>query len=350
MNTLEAPAATGKTAGNRHIKGCFVILVILLSVFLVLNLLAGSTRILPGEAFSALFRRQTEGTSARIILNIRLPRLLAAAVLGGGLSVSGYLLQTFFGNPIAGPFVLGISSGAKLFVALVMILSLGKGIVLNSAAMVAAAFCGAMLSMGLVLLASRKLKSMALLVVCGVMIGYVCSAITEIAVTFADDSNIVNLHNWSMGSFSGIDMADVAVLSGIVFPAVLLAFLLSKPMSAYQLGEAYAQSMGVNLRRFRAALILLSSVLSACVTAFAGPISFVGIAVPHLMRSFFRTAKPILMVPACFLGGGVFCLLCDLIARTLFAPTELSISTVTAVFGAPVVIWMLLTRKRGGAR
>ena len=350
MNTLESPAATGKTAGNNRLKGCFGILVILLSVFLVLNLLAGSTRILPGEAFSALFRRQTEGTSARIILNIRLPRLLAAAILGGGLSVSGYLLQTFFGNPIAGPFVLGISSGAKLFVALVMIMSLGKGIVLNSAAMVAAAFCGAMLSMGLVLLASRKLKSMALLVVCGVMIGYVCSAITEIAVTFADDSNIVNLHNWSMGSFSGIDMADVAVLSGIVFPAVLLAFLLSKPMSAYQLGEAYAQSMGVNLRRFRAALILLSSVLSACVTAFAGPISFVGIAVPHLMRSFFRTAKPILMVPACFLGGGVFCLLCDLIARTLFAPTELSISTVTAVFGAPVVIWMLLTRKRGGAR
>ena len=350
MNTLESPDATGKTAGNNRIKGCFGILVILLSVFLVLNLLAGSTRILPGEAFSALFRRQTEGTSARIILNIRLPRLLAAAILGGGLSVSGYLLQTFFGNSIAGPFVLGISSGAKLFVALVMILSLGKGIVLNSAAMVAAAFCGAMLSMGLVLLASRKLKSMALLVVCGVMIGYVCSAITEIAVTFADDSNIINLHNWSMGSFSGIDMADVAVLSGIVFPALLLAFLLSKPMSAYQLGEAYAQSMGVNLRRFRAALILLSSVLSACVTAFAGPISFVGIAVPHLMRSIFRTAKPILMVPACFLGGGVFCLLCDLIARTLFAPTELSISTVTAVFGAPVVIWMLLTRKRGGAR
>ena len=350
MNTLESPAATGKTAGNRRLKGCFCILVILLSVFLVLNLLAGSTRILPGEAFSALFLRQTEGTSARIILNIRLPRLLAAAILGGGLSVSGYLLQTFFGNPIAGPFVLGISSGAKLFVALVMILSLGKGIVLNSAAMVAAAFCGAMLSMGLVLLVSRKLKSMALLVVCGVMIGYVCSAITEIAVTFADDNNIVNLHNWSMGSFSGIDMADVAVLSGIVFPAVLLAFLLSKPMSAYQLGEAYAQSMGVNLRRFRTALILLSSVLSACVTAFAGPISFVGIAVPHLMRSFFHTAKPILMVPACFLGGGVFCLLCDLIARTLFAPTELSISTVTAVFGAPVVIWMLLTRKRGGPR
>ena len=347
MNTHEPAAASRETAGNRRIRCCFGILVILLVMLLTLNLLAGSSRITAGEAFSALFRGASDETAARIIRNIRLPRLLAAAILGGGLSVSGYLLQTFFGNPIAGPFVLGISSGAKLLVALVMIVSLGKGIFLHSAAMVAAAFCGAMLSMGLVLLASRKLRSMALLVVCGVMIGYVCSAITEIAVTFADDSNIVNLHNWSMGSFSGIDMADVAVLAGIVFISVLLAFMLSKPMAAYRLGEAYARSMGVNLRRFRAALILLSSILSACVTAFAGPISFVGIAVPHLMRSFFRTARPILMVPACFLGGGVFCLLCDLIARTLFAPTELSISTVTAVFGAPVVIWMLLTRKRG---
>ena len=345
MNTHE-PAAVSHETAERRILCCFGILTVLLVMLLTLNLLAGSSRITPGEAFSALFRGETGETSARIIRSIRLPRLLAAAVLGGGLSVSGYLLQTFFGNPIAGPFVLGISSGAKLLVALVMIVSLGKGIVLHSAAMVAAAFCGAMLSMGLVLLASRKLRNMALLVVCGVMIGYVCSAITEIAVTFADDSNIVNLHNWSMGSFSGIDMGDVAVLSGIVVPAVLLAFLLSKPMAAYQLGEAYARSMGVNLRRFRTALILLSSVLSACVTAFAGPISFVGIAVPHLMRSFFRTAKPILMVPACFLGGGVFCLFCDLIARTLFAPTELSISTVTAVFGAPVVIAILLRRQK----
>ena len=134
-----------------------------------------------------------------------------------------------------------------------------------------------------------------------------------------------------------------------VCAAVVCSVLLSKPMGAYQLGEAYAQSMGVNVRRFRVALILLSSLLSACVTAFAGPISFVGIAVPHLMKSLFGTARPLVMVPACFLGGSVFCLLCDLIARTLFAPTELSISSVTAVFGAPVVIWMLLTRKRGAA-
>ena len=227
-----------------------------------------------------------------------------------------------------------------------MILTLSRGIVLSSAGMIGAAFCGAMLSMGLVVLAAGRLRGMGMLIVCGVMIGYICSAATEIAVTFADDSNIVNLHNWSQGSFSGISWGELSAAAVTVFAVLALSMLLAKPMDAYRLGEAYALSMGVRLRRFRAALILLSSLLSACVTAFAGPISFVGIAVPQLMKSLFRTGKPLILIPACFLGGGVFCLFCDLLARTLFAPTELSISTVTAVFGAPVVIWMLLSRKR----
>lgn len=185
---------------------------------------------------------------------------------------------------------------------------------------------------------------MSLLVISGVMIGYICSAITDFVVTFADDSNIVNLHNWSMGSFSGMNWSNVRTMTVVVFTSLILTFLLSKPMGAYQLGEMYAQNIGVNIRRFRIELILLSSILSACVTAFAGPISFVGIAVPHLVKSLFRTAKPIVIIPASFLGGAVFCLFCDLLARTMFAPTELSISSVTAVFGAPVVIWMMLHR------
>ena len=123
-------------------------------------------------------------------------------------------------------------------------------------------------------------------------------------------------------------------------------FLMSKPLSAYQMGEAYARNMGLNVQRFRVLLVLLSSILSACVTAFAGPVSFVGIAVPHLVKNLFKTAKPILMIPACFLGGSVFCLFCDLLARTLFSPTELSISTVTAVFGAPVVIYIMVHRRK----
>lgn len=326
---------------TRYAMG-YAVLAVLLCVLLVLNLNAGSVDLPVGQVLQILKGQNTEHTA--IIWEIRLPRLLAAAILGGALSVSGFLLQTFFANPIAGPFVLGISSGAKLVVALVMIFFLGRGIVLNSAALIVAAFVGSMISMGFILLISGKVKKMSLLVISGVMIGYICSAITDFVVTFADDSNIVNLHNWSMGSFSGMTWSNVQTMTVVVFFSLVCAFLLSKPMGAYQLGEVYAQNIGVNVRLFRVELILLSSILSACVTAFAGPISFVGIAVPHLVKSLFRTAKPIVIIPACFLGGAVFCLFCDLIARTLFAPTELSISSVTAIFGAPVVIWMMLHR------
>ena len=200
--------------------------------------------------------------------------------------------------------------------------------------------------MGFVLLIAGRVKKMSMLVICGVMIGYICSAATDFAVTFADDANIVNLHNWSMGSFSGMSWENIRVMAAVITVSLVLVFLMAKPISAYQMGEVYAQNMGVDIRRFRLALVLLSSILSACVTAFAGPVSFVGIAVPHLAKSLFKTAKPILMIPGCFLGGAVFCLFCDLIARTAFAPTEVSISSVTAVFGAPVVIYMMVRGRK----
>jgi len=190
---------------------------------------------------------------------------------------------------------------------------------------------------------------MSILVICGVMIGYICSAVTEFVVAFAQDSNIVNLHNWSQGSFSGMTWGNVQAAALVVLPALAAAFCLSKPMSAYQMGEAYAQSVGVNVKLFSRLLVLLSSLLAACVTAFAGPISFVGIAVPHLVKQLLGSAKPLVVLPGCCLGGAAFCLLCDLIARSLFAPTELSISAVTAVFGAPVVIGLLIRRNREGA-
>ena len=163
--------------------------------------------------------------------------------------------------------------------------------------------------------------------------------------TFADDSNIVNLHNWSMGSFSAITWSNVVTIAAVTIAALAASLLISKPMTAFQMGESYARSVGVNIRTFRTLLITLSSILSATVTAFAGPISFVGIAVPQLIRTVTKTSRPIVMIPESFLGGAVFCLLCDWLARTIFAPTELSISTVTAVFGAPVVIVMLMKRR-----
>ena len=333
-----------KKAYSRYL-GSFVLLAALVLVLLIWNINAGSVHLPVGEILCILTGHGADSTQSHIVWDIRLPRILSAMLLGGALSVSGFLLQTFFANPIAGPFVLGISSGAKLAVSLVMIFLLSQGLLASSLALIAAAFVGAMISMGFILLISNKVKKMSMLVISGVMIGYICSAITDFVVTFADDSNIVNLHNWSLGSFSGLSWENVAVMAVVVGVALILTFLLSKPIGAYQMGEVYAQNMGVNIRAFRVVLILLSSVLSACVTAFAGPISFVGIAVPHLVKSLFRTAKPIVIIPACFLGGAVFCLFCDLIARTVFAPTELSISSVTAVFGAPVVIYMMVSRR-----
>ena len=322
----------------------FLILGISTVVLVILNICIGTVEIPFRDILQSIAGKSVD--NERILWDIRMPRTFTALLLGGALGLAGYLLQTFFHNPIAGPFVLGISSGAKMMVALVMVFLMGNALHVSSAALVAAAFVGALLSMGFVLAVSRKVNHMAMLVVSGVMIGYICSAITELVVTFASDSDIVNLHNWSRGSFSGMTWDNVKVITGVVLITYLFVTWIAKPLGAYQLGEVYAQNMGVNIPAFRVLLVILSSILSACIVAFAGPISFVGVAVPHLVKSLLRTTKPILMIPTCFLGGSVFCLFCDLLARMLFAPTELSISTVTAVFGAPVVIIVMMRRKK----
>ncbi len=321
---------------------------ILILILIWMNIVVGSTSLPASEVWGILTGKGMNTTHTTIIFGIRLPRTLAAFLMGGALALSGYLLQTFFGNPIVGPFVLGISSGAKLCVALAMIFFLSKGKEIGLTGMVLAAFTGALGAMGFVLAISVKAKSMSVLVICGIMVGYICSAITDFVVTFADDSNIVNLHNWSMGSLSGINWNEIKIIFLIVILGLLLTLTILKPMNAYMLGEGYARSVGVNITFLRVMLILISSLLAACVTAFAGPISFVGIAVPHLVRSCLRTDGAYVMIPASFLGGAVVTLFCDMIARTLFAPTEVSISSVTAVFLVPVVIFIMI--KRAGNR
>ncbi len=318
-------------------------------VFLaVLSLFSGSVPISVSELKEIMFGQVKEGMNVNILFQIRLPRLIGAMVTGSALALSGYLLQTFFHNPIAGPFVLGISSGAKLTVAFAMVFLLSKGWKIGSAGMVLAAFAGAMAVMLFVLLLSLKVRSMSILVVCGIMVGYICAAVTDLIVTFADDSNIVNLHNWSLGSLSGIGIPEVELMSVIVLGCFLFVLFLSKPIGALRLGEAYAASVGVNVRLLRVFLILASSLLAACVTAFVGPVSFVGIAVPHLVKGAIGTTSPWRMIPVCFLGGAAVTMLCDLIARTFFAPTEVSISSVTAVLLVPVVLWILLKKKKEG--
>ena len=311
-------------------------LALLLAMLFAVSLFWGSVALTPQAVLAALTGRGQDALSVGIITQLRLPRAVMAVLLGAALSAAGYLLQTFFANPIAGPFVMGISSGAKLAVALVMVLFLNYGLLTSSAVLILAAFAGAMAAMAFVLAAARRVQRMSILVICGVMIGYICSAIT--------------VHNWSQGSFSGMTWGNVRTAALVVLPALAAAFCLAKPMAAYQMGEAYARSVGVDVRRFSRLLVLLSSLLAACVTAFAGPISFVGIAVPHLVKQLLGSARPLYVLPGCCLGGAAFCLLCDLIARSLFAPMELSISAVTAVFGAPVVIGLLLRRNREDVR
>ena len=347
MDNLQRPEyAHAKALRRTRYTVVFAALAAAFLAMIILNINTGSVSIPVGRILRILFLRQGEANEVSIIWKIRMPRILQASILGGALALSGFLLQTFFGNPIAGPFVLGISSGAKMCVAVVMILLIGRFGTASSWALILAAFAGAMMSTAFILVVSRAVRHMAGLLVAGIMIGYICSAITEFLVTFAEDSDIVNLHGWSQGSFSGADWSGTGTAAMIVGIAFVCVFLLAKSIGAYQMGEAYAQSMGVNIKRFRMELIILSGLLSACVTAFAGPISFVGIAVPFLVKRALGTSKPIVVIPAAFLGGAVFCMVSDLIARMAFSPTELNISTVTSILGAPVVIYMLIRKNR----
>lgn len=340
--------ATGKNDRNSW-RYCVVLLslAVLFAAAVIWNINTGSVHISVSEIARIIWKRdQTNQVAYNVIWKIRLPRLLLAAVLGGALSLSGFLIQTFFRNPIAGPFVLGISSGAKMFLAFVTIAMNGVFGVMPVSVTVAAAFAGSLFSMLIVLLFTGKVKNMSMLLVIGIMISYICTAVTDLLINFANESEIVNLTNWSLGSFSAATWINVKISAGIVLPALLFAFLLSKPMSAYALGEGYAQSLGVNIRLFRVLLVILTGILSASVAAFAGPISFVGIAVPHISRQLLKTSRPIRMIPVTFLCGAVFCILCDLAARMLFSPTEISISTVTGAIGAPIVIRLMMTRRR----
>ena len=272
-----------RTSGLVRVQLVFILLLAACALLLVLNANTGSVRIAPLDVFRIVLLRAGEGTSDyNVLWKIRLPRLLAAALLGGALSVSGFLLQTFFRNPIAGPYVMGISSGAKMCVGLVTIFMLKQVGGMPFYVTMLAAFGGSMLCTGFVLLFARRIHSMAMLLVVGIMVGNICSAITDFMISFAAESEIANLTAWSLGSFSAISWQNLNVTAAVIGVTLVGVFMMSKPIGAFALGEGYAQSMGINVKVFRMLLILTSSLLSACVTALAGPISFIGIAVPQI--------------------------------------------------------------------
>ena len=276
VNTNTAPAQAGAYLVHQARRRAryalvFFVLIAAFCLITVLNINIGNIPIPLKRIVEILFTKTGNPTEVNIIWKIRLPRILMAAILGGALSLAGFLLQTFFENPIAGPFVLGISSGAKMVVAFAMIYFIQIFGVVSSYTLILAAFVGSLLSVGFILLFSRRIPSMSTLLVAGIMIGYICTAITDFTVTFAADSDIVNLHNWSKGSFSGMNWSNVGVAATVVGITGGATFLMAKPIGAYQLGEAYAQSMGVNIKAFRTTLIVLSSILSATVTAAICP-------------------------------------------------------------------------------
>ncbi len=329
---------------RKRIVTVFVILAVVLIMAILLNLCIGNVPIGIKDVFSMLFSPGGDEKKRSILMNIRLPRTLMALVLGGALAVSGFLLQTFFSNPIAGPYILGVSSGAKMMVALLLIAVAGSFGGAKGYMLIGAAFIGSLLATGFIILISKSVKNMAALLAAGIMIGYICSAITDFLIAFADDSDIVNLHSWSQGSFSGANMEGALYCIVVVFVTMIFVMFMGKSLDAFRLGEGYARSVGVNIKLCRVLIILLSSILSACVTAYAGPVSFVGIAVPFLMRESIKSSKPVILIPASFIAGSIFCLCSDLLSRMLFAPTELNISAVTSLFGAPIVIFMIIRR------
>lgn len=318
-------------------------------VFFMLNVALGSVRIPLSETWHIILGG--EGSNeifSPVVWKLRLPRALTASLSGSSLAVSGVLLQAFFRNPIVGPSVLGLTAGASVMVALVTLAGITLGIAwVNPLFLSLVAFIGALGVMLIVMAVASRVRDIVTLLLMGLMIGYVGLALLNFIITFAEKERIAGFIMWTMGSFSGSRWMEVQILAVAAAGLLLGSFLLSKPLNAFLLGENYAQSLGVNIRLLRYLIILISSALAGVVTAFAGPVAFIGIAVPHMARLSLGTSDNRILIPAVILLGAAVTSFCDLLARMLFAPMELPISATTSVIGAPIVIALLLTRKAG---
>jgi len=334
----------GSLLKNRRLVFGFFIL-ILFALFFI-NVLVGSVAISFQDILEIIFHHITDSVKGAIIWKIRIPRAIAGIIGGAFLGISGLLLQVFFRNPIVGPFILGISSGASVMVSIVMLTTLTIGMtVLNPFMTTLAAFAGAYGVMLIILSVASKVKSGVTLLIVGLMMGYLCHAVTSILTAFAESSKIKGFVLWQLGSFSGFRWSEIyllLILGGLI---LFMVYMLSKPLNAFLLGEDYASSMGVNIKLFRMLILLSACALAGMITAIAGPVAFVGLAVPHMARLSFQTSDNRILIPGSILMGAIICSLCDLIARSLLSPVELPLSAITAFFGAPVVIFLLIKKR-----
>lgn len=329
----------------------FILTSAIVLILFLMNLFIGSVSLPFAEVAGILTGHGDGGTAEFIVLGSRLPMAITAVLAGAGLAASGLMLQTAFRNPLAGPSVLGISSGASLGVALVMLLlggtiSAGGITVGGFAAVTAGAFLGSMLIMAILLSLSTVLKNDLMLLITGIMIGYLVSSAIMLLNYVSSAEGVQSYVMWGMSSFNGVSLSQLPLFGGLTSAGLIIALLLVKPLNLLLLGDSYARNLGVSLRAVRNLLLLATGILTATVTAYCGPVSFLGLAVPHIARLIFRTDNHRILMPATLLTGGGVTLCCNLIC-VLPANSVLPVNAVTPLIGAPVVIWILLRgRKR----
>ena len=320
---------------------------LLIVILFILNLVMGSIRIPVSDVFSILLGDESEKASWRfIVLESRLPQAITAVLCGGALAVSGLMLQTAFRNPLAGPSIFGINSGAGLGVALVMLLlggsiSAGSVSISGFVAILIAAFIGAMAVMAIIFFFSSIVRNNVMLLIIGIMIGYISNSAISLLNFFATDEGVKSYMVWGMGSFGGVSMKTMPVFASVSILGLIGALLLIKPLNALMLGDRYAENLGINILRTRNWLLTVTGLLTAITTAFCGPVAFIGLAVPHIARLILTTDNHRVLLPATILCGAVIALVCNLIC---FLPGEngvIPLNAVTPIMGAPVIIYVI---------
>jgi iron complex transport system permease protein len=315
------------------------------------NISLGSVSIPNSEIFSILFQGESSKESWQtIILNYRIPKAITAILVGSGLSISGLLMQTLFRNPLAGPFVLGISSGASLGVALLILGSslIGgiSGLAFSNFGMAIAASLGAFLVLSAVLIAANKVRNTMSILIIGLMFGSITSAIISVLSYFSSAEQLQQFIFWGFGSLGNLSWNELKVFGLIFFVGISLLAFIIKPLNSLLLGENYAKSVGINIKFTRNITLIITSILTGVITAFSGPIAFVGLAVPHLTKLVFNTSNHKILIPAVAIVGAILMLVADTIAQLPTSEYTLPINAITSLFGAPIVIWLLVRKRK----
>lgn len=330
----------------------FVILTVALAIVFTLQLLFGSVSIPFASILATLSGNSVENEAWRnIIIESRLPGAMAALLAGAGLSVSGLQMQTMFRNPVAGPYVLGISAGASLGVALLIMASTALGInsevrLMNSWSIIIAAAVGAVLIFLVNFLISFRLNDVVAILIIGLMIGGGISALIEIMQSVTSNEALKQYVLWTFGSFRYVNLSQIGYLAGVTLIGLVFSIALSKPLNLLLLGDTYATTSGLNVQRAKVLIVLCTSIQAGSITAFCGPIGFVGLAVPHIARTVFKSADHRILTPACAIMGAIICCLCNIVSSTPGTDYVLPVNAITSLIGAPIVIWIILKQRR----